>query len=252
MFRFFNLFIFQGRLGNQMFQFTHAIDCMKREPLRFPMFFLSESIKPWHGPNLFDVFEIKGYRVISSEKSNIINSPLIKPHIGYYQSFDMVEKNREAVLKRFSFKTDKLNVYTQRLLDEIKKCQSIAIHVRRTDYVSIPEFNTYGLDYYYDSVKYIESFCGSCNTFVFSDDIDWCRQNINLANITFVNGNSGDDYWQDMYIMTQCNHNVIANSTFSWWGAYLNRHKDKIVIAPRKWTTNGDPTGILPSTWIKI
>lgn len=164
----------------------------------------------------------------------------------------MVEKNRKAVLKRFTFKTNSLNAYTKRLSNEMKSCQSVAIHLRRTDYIDIPEFNTYGLDYYYNAIKYIESICGPCKVFVFSDDIEWCRQNINFADVVFVDGNQGDDYWQDMYLMTQCNHNVIANSTFSWWGAYLNRHEDKIVIAPRQWTTDGDTTGILPSSWIKM
>ena len=72
--------------------------------------------------------------------------------------------------------------------------------------------------------------------FVFSDDIVWCKENLNiLSNAHYIDWNNNDESWIDMYLMSQCKHNIIANSTFSWWGAWLNNNIEKVVIAPKMW-----------------
>ena len=80
----------------------------------------------------------------------------------------------------------------------------------------------------------------------FSDDMEWVKENIHVPNAIYVDWNTGKESWQDMYLMSMCNHNIIANSSFSWWGAWLNNHKDKIVVSP-KWDEE-----IIPEEWIQV
>ena len=88
---------------------------------------------------------------------------------------------------------------------------------------------------------------------VFSDDIEWVKSNLHYEDMTFVDWNTGADSWQDMYIMSQCKYNIIANSTFSWWGAWLNKTPDKIVIAPKQWMKEEtNQSDIIPETWIRL
>lgn len=88
--------------------------------------------------------------------------------------------------------------------------------------------------------------------FIFSNDIEWCKKNIQLPHSYYVNCNKGKDSWQDMFLMSKCKHNIIANSTFSWWGAYLNENPQKIVISPSKLTNRGDSPDLFPDSWIKL
>ena len=88
--------------------------------------------------------------------------------------------------------------------------------------------------------------------YVFSDDIDWVRENLDLPNAFFIDWNKGKDSWQDMMLMSHCRHHIICNSTFSWWGAWLNPHKEKMILAPEKWFKNIETPYIYPEEWIKI
>ena len=88
--------------------------------------------------------------------------------------------------------------------------------------------------------------------YVFSDDIPWVRDNLALHNAVYVSHNQGMDSWQDMYLISKCKHHIIANSTFSWWGAYLCANEDKIVVCPPKLTNRGDSPDLFPDEWVKI
>ena len=88
--------------------------------------------------------------------------------------------------------------------------------------------------------------------YVFSDDIDWVKDNLPLENAIFVDWNKGQDSWQDMMLMSHCRHHIICNSTFSWWGAWLDPRKDKIVIAPERWTQYTVSDEVVPSSWIQV
>ena len=109
---------------------------------------------------------------------------------------------------------------------------------------------------YFDSaIKYINERIPKPIFFVFSDDIEWCRTKLNIANAIYVDWNKDDNSFRDMQLMSMCKHNIICNSTFSWWGAYLNNNPDKIVIAPNKWMKINDKLfegDIVPPTWIKL
>lgn len=89
--------------------------------------------------------------------------------------------------------------------------------------------------------------------FVFSDDPEWCKTNLKIENAKYITWNSGSEAYRDMQLMSLCKHNIIANSSFSWWAAYLNDNLKKIVISPSKWKNNMDGTrDLIPEKWIKI
>ena len=91
--------------------------------------------------------------------------------------------------------------------------------------------------------------------FIFSDDLDWARDNLDfIDNKTFVELEKNIPDHEDMYLMSQCKHNIIANSSFSWWGAWLNQNPDKKIIAPKKWVNDlsRDTTDLIPKTWLRL
>ena len=82
--------------------------------------------------------------------------------------------------------------------------------------------------------------------------MEWVKDNLVLENAIYVDHNKGLDSWQDMYLMSQCNHNIIANSTFSWWGAWLNNNDNKVVIAPKRWWSTIEHDDVVTQTWIRM
>jgi hypothetical protein len=144
--------------------------------------------------------------------------------------------------------------YTNKILDTKN---AVSIHIRRGDYVLNTSTNKHhgvcNLDYYEAAVEYIREKIESLTFFIFSDDIAWVKENLKLDNAVFVSSPEIKDY-EELILMSKCKHNIIANSSFSWWGAWLNQNPDKIVIAPRQWTTKktADELDILPKSWIQI
>ncbi len=117
---------------------------------------------------------------------------------------------------------------------------SVSIHLRRGDYVSDPwAFHTMGplpVKYYYKAIDYMSKKLSDPCFYIFSDDLDWVKDNIKIeAPVSFVEIANGTKDYLELDIMSKCSHNIIANSSFSWWGAFLNQNPDKIVIAPAQW-----------------
>lgn len=175
---------------------------------------------------------------------------------GTWQSPKYFATARQEVIDTFCFDPRMTSAYTQRILRDIEAepC-SVGIHVRRGDYLK-PEFEDLGrcctIDYYRRAVSYFTDREPSARFFVFSDDMDYVRANLGGGRFVYVDGNRGADSWQDMYLMSRCRHNIIANSTFSWWGAFLNAHQDKTVIAPRRWSYNLERDEVTPDEWIRL
>lgn len=142
------------------------------------------------------------------------------------------------------------------LLGAIQGCVSASIHVRRGDYVhnenAQRHHGTCSVDYYTGAARELAGDHGVEHFFVFSDDPGWAAVNIPLPRpSTIVSHNTGRDAHWDLFLMKHCRHHIIANSSFSWWGAWLNAHPDKVVIAPSLWFAGtGTPsTDFIPPTW---
>ncbi|MCX6716962.1 MAG: alpha-1,2-fucosyltransferase [Candidatus Taylorbacteria bacterium] len=201
---------------------------------------------------------------------------------GYWQTekyFKSIEKEIKAELTlKNSFNLDSQKVFNKIQSDEKSEKETVSIHIRRTDYVNMKVnsefFGTCSIEYYQKAVRELESrlkLAGqegkALELYIFSDDIKWAKENLKftlsepgdrsaspaLCPMTFVSCPEIPDY-EEMILMSKCKHNIIANSSFSWWAAWLNKNPEKIVIAPEKWLSNSKikTPDVLPDTWIKV
>jgi hypothetical protein len=173
---------------------------------------------------------------------------------GYWQSEKYFESCREAIHADFSF-VHPPSAENASLLERIKAGNSLSLHVRRGDYVSSTKINsvhgTCSPEYYSAALKLMREKHGAMKVFVFSDDIEWCKANLNAGeNVIYISHNSGKNSYEDLRLMSNCRHNIIANSSFSWWGAWLNPSSSKTVVAPRNWFRTKDNPDIYPAEWI--
>lgn len=174
---------------------------------------------------------------------------------GMHQTHCFADRIRDILLQDFRFDVRKEEKLYE-IYKSIKAENSISVHVRRGDYLFRENKIFYGdicnAGYYCGAIGYIKQKIEHCKFYFFSDDIAWVKENYHEDNAVYVADDMFDDYqdWYDMCLMSACKHNIIANSTFSWWGAWLNQHKDKIVIAPRKWVNIYDYEDIYPEGWV--
>jgi hypothetical protein len=177
---------------------------------------------------------------------------------GTWQSESFFENAKNEVRNAFIFNEDLLSAETRKLKTEITASNSVSIHVRRGDYLSAQYANGFAgictLDYYQKAVETITEKRQNqvLKFFIFTDDAEWVQQNFNIENAVYVTNNTGVDSWQDMYLMSCCKDNIIANSSFSWWGAWLNANPIKIVIAPERWWRSFEKDDVVPHEWIRI
>lgn len=178
--------------------------------------------------------------------------------IGYWQS-EKYFKSQEAQIRndfRFRFPLTGKNEHWEQL---INSTNAISLHVRRTDMINNPDIvkthGSCGLDYYLEAANRISEGLEQPVFFIFSDDPEWCKANLHLSwPVHYIDNNQGDLAYIDMQLMSMCKHHVIANSSFSWWGAWLNTSNSKRVIAPKRWFADNtkDTSDLIPSDWMRI
>lgn len=176
---------------------------------------------------------------------------------GYWQSEKYFSDIEDVIRKEFTVKS-KPDPINESYLGEIRDCESVSVHVRRGDYVSNPTtaqvHGFLGLGYYQKALSIILENTDRPHFFVFSDDLEWAEGNIKTdAPITYVKYNGAKNY-EDLRLMSACKHHIIANSSFSWWGAWLSPDREKIVIAPRRWFKSDrlNARDLIPESWHKI
>jgi hypothetical protein len=214
-----------GRLGNQLFQVAATIGAAHRVGAQY-------MIPKWYYTKFFDYNFIQGHRKghnLWLEPDFTYCPTPVRSNLdlyGYFQS----EKYFEGVDFKEVFKpTKEVNDYIDNKYGELLKKDTASIHIRRTDYLTHADYHyNLGLDYYHNAIR---AFDDRYTFLIFSDDIDWCIDNLGTHNCVFISGN--EDII-DLFLMSKCKHNIIANSSFSWWASYLNDNPGKKVIAPTK------------------
>jgi hypothetical protein len=281
-----------GGLGNQMFQYAagRAIALRRRVPLKLDA---SEFQNGNNRKFRLNEFNIKG-SIISSQEidsfkksatsravlllnklrpyyrqsfikescfsfdANILRAPRRVYLNGYWQS-EKYFKDIELQLRSEFTVNKKLQGRNAEMAQQItQQPAAVSLHIRRGDYASNPDTNrfhgTCSLDYYRNAVAKLVSMGAQLHFFVFSDDIPWAQANLKLdCPLTFVSHNGAADY-EDLRLMSLCRHHIIANSSFSWWGAWLCVNPNKVVIAPRKWFSGAahDTRDLIPASWLQL
>jgi len=274
----------KGGLGNQMFQYAIGLNLSRKNKTKLILDLTDYKNDPLRHYEL-DCFTLERDRFITSEESKTnklkfkILSKILKNYSyfvqsdyksdmkilkfrgnaiidGYWQSENYFLDIRKRILDNFTLRRrpDEKN---QTLLKKILNTNSIALHVRRGDYVTDKKTNlnhgTCSLDYYQNSIKYLSKRVQNPVYFVFSDDPKWVKENISTkAPTTYVDINTIDTGYEDLRLMSNCKHFIIANSSFSWWGAWLSRNNHKIICAPERWFVEHDEGDIVPKSWIRV
>lgn len=181
------------------------------------------------------------FRPLIKEKNQIIH--------GYFQSEKYFFNHRNKIIEAFLPSEEELTSVSSFLRQIQTNKKIVSLHIRRGDYLRLSHHHfIQSIDYYIEAMSKFKN----CIFFIISDDIEWARQNLNGNNIFYSSFNNEID---DFYSMICCDHNIISNSTFSWWGAYLNQKNDKIVIAPKQWYQEDieiNISDLIPAEWIII
>lgn len=230
-----------GRLGNQMFQYALIKSIAAKNNFVFAI--------PKQNHQLFDCFDIKckvydlEKHKDSIKKMNVYRESRFDfcedvfecgdnfDYVGNYQSEKYFSEIKNEVIKDFTFKNSILEE-AKSILNKYKKNNKIvAMHVRRGDYVNLQNFHPLcELKYYHEALNNFKD----CDIICVSDDIEWCKNNFkNIDNINFCD--SASSPYVDLCLMSICDHNIIANSSFSWWAAYLNKNEQKKIVTPKLW-----------------
>ena len=284
----------QGGIGNQLFQFAagKALAVKKKSELLFDVSCFSD-ISPAVTKRRYElgVFNITPkfadpvqiQRIKDKSIINTIQDKLLpyykkkiyyEPHyhydLNFFKAFDQTIldgywqsekyfKKVSGIIRDDLVIREPLSQNTKDILMRIESTNSVSIHIRRGDYVNdLVTQKMHGncnLNYYEKAISLICEKVDEINLFIFSDDILWAKKNLETSlPITFVDHNDEMHAYEDLYLMSQCKHNIIANSSFSWWGAWLNENKNKIVIAPNKWFNEikADTKDLFPKEWLII
>lgn len=178
---------------------------------------------------------------------------------GYWQSERYFSEVEEVIRKDFTFQMDGLKESDQCLLQKIRSNEeTVSIHVRGGDYRTNGNEQLYGgictKEYYRHAIAYIKTKLSNPTFYVFTNDEEFSREILSdcLEAVVYVEGHGEEDAYLDMFLMSQCRHQIIANSSFSWWGAWLNGNQKKCVIAPKRWQNGTDVRDIIPDSWIRL
>ena len=271
-----------GGLGNQMFIYAFYLQMRKRfSGTRIDL----SDMRHYHAHNGYELDRVFGisdrefciakplkkvleflfFKVILERKQNLetmeaFTKSYAYPFLyfkGFYQSERFFKDVEGEVRQAFAFDLNKANAESQTLARQIQENpHAVSLHVRRGDYMEPKFYKRYGTvcsqAYFQRAVEMMLAQVPQAHFYIFSDDVEWVQQNLRLPRATVVSCNRGADSWQDMMLMSLCRHNIICNSTFSWWGAWLNANPEKRVIAPSRWLADVDMPYIIPETWIKV
>ncbi|MCP4606851.1 MAG: alpha-1,2-fucosyltransferase [Proteobacteria bacterium] len=265
----------QGGLGNQLFQYAcgRAVSLKWDAPLYLDISFYPDFNKREYNLHQFNIrgktyaetflgriFSLRRYRAIKYvEKepfkfdSQVFESGKQLYLVGYFQSFRYFEHCTELLRNELVLSHKLL---PKDIIDYILKTNSVAIHVRRGDYIHneivSEKLGFCGLSYYKKAIDYISDNVSDPVFFIFSDDISWCQKEL----LPYINGIICDSNSSsaDLMLIKHCKHHIVSNSSFSWWGAFLSEYKNSINIIPKPWLKSGkfDTSDLILPNWIQI
>lgn len=280
--------IFNG-LGNQMSQYAFYLAKKEKNPTTKYLVLCKEH-NGYELEKLFKIKQIENIiweillRILLSKRKGLIimiakkilnhlNIVLIEENFSYVYNPRFLETNSKRIafyyggwhnyrylssvdIKNiFNFPVNNINEEALRILDMIKTNNSVSVHIRRGDYLKENNVNIYGgictMKYYEEAIAYIQQHVNNPFFFIFCNDELWVKRNLLIKNAIYVNCNKGGDSWIDMFLISNCKHNILANSTFSLWGAFLSQN-DGIKICPCKFVNVQDSGEIFLDDWIKI
>lgn len=279
----------QGGLGNQMFQYAAGLGAAHnlKTNLKIDLSWF-DSLKKGETPRFYELdnFRLK-QDFIRNNQYYFVDEPIKKrllsfgkvglnsykePHFeydknfmkiknntyleGYFQTEEYFKSISTEILKNFSIKSE-ASIKSNEIINLAHKNESVSLHVRRGDYVTNKNASKFhglmGEEYYKKAISIVNKKIKSPKYFIFSDEIEWVKKSFDLpkGSIFVTHNKSGIE---DMRIMIECKHNIIANSSFSWWGAWLGQNEDKKVVAPKVWFLDKsiNTSGVIPARWEKI
>jgi hypothetical protein len=270
----------QGGLGNQLFQYAFAKALAKRlnTVFQFDDSFYSKNIARknnlflfainisiysskfqkwnWLRKRLSIVIGLKKYIVESRFSFNDILKQIDGDVYldGYWQSDRYFQDIQSEIRQDFSIFKEPISEEASPILEQIKTTNSVCIHVRRGDYLTNRRYLVLGMDYYQKAIELLSNQFADLHFFVFSDDISWCKQHFKSSeNVLLVSDSQIFTLRDDFEMMLSCKHHITANSTLSWWAAWLNDNPEKVVITPQKWFADSTNTkDLLPKNWTKL
>jgi hypothetical protein len=271
----------RGGLGNQLFQYAaaYSLAVNKGVELKSDLYtYTKHAYRKYELSNFKvelpeatrkEVHSFTGSNPVNrylNKMNNYLNCPKVfaQPHYHFYEDFFSLpvplylsgywqsEKyfvGIEDQIRKIYTPATPLDPRNADLVAEMKSSNSVALHIRRADFLlkRYEFFQAVGIDYYRRALEDIQTRVANPRFFVFSDDIAWSKEQLkDIKNTTFIEHNTGANSYKDMLLMSACRNQIIANSTFSWWAAWLNNFESKIVIAPKTWFANTYLTKKLP------
>lgn len=276
-----------GGLGNQMFQFAFALSLKKQNP-SIPVVYDYKSLTSFGIHNGMELNKVFGLNLKQCSIRDIIpyvwpnhnkmwirlnrfyprRKYLIDEHSfdkfrespnnsyyfdGFWQEEQFLKPAEREIRDKFTI-TD-LDLRNKQMSQFIKCHNCASIHVRRGDYIEHPLYK--GIcshEYYTAAIDSLNQSIRPDYYIIFSNDIDWCKRQLTRVSdkMIFVDWNKGTDSYKDLSLMSLCNSQIIANSSFSWWSAWLNKHQNKVIISPKNWTNNPEIPHPALKSWIKI
>ncbi|TXD52979.1 MULTISPECIES: alpha-1,2-fucosyltransferase [unclassified Polaribacter] len=260
-----------GGLGNQMFQYAYA-KALQQKGYDVKIDLTKFKNYKLHGGYQLNQLKIDletttpianilckiGFRKSVKEKSLLFDQKFLevpqREYIkGYFQTEKYFASIRTVLLKQFVLKKELSNTTLHYLKEITIQKNACSLHIRRGDYITDEKANSVhgicDLKYYKGAIKLIQDKFRDSHFFIFSDDISWAQKNLIVKNTTYIAHNVIPH--EDMHLMSLCKHNITANSSFSWWGAWLNQHEDKTVIAPKKWFVRKE-NEVACANWIQL
>lgn len=271
---------FSNGLGNQMFQYALYRNFLKQgkkvkadlsayirpDMMQFELLKVFPNIRlECCNPNEKEYYLKEGKVYIEEppqgENKETYNKELLNMKAGYIEgfhcSYKYAELIRQELLEDFMFSYQN-NSELCKLKSLLEEKETVAVHVRRGDFMAAKCQRELGgictKEYYLKAIEYIKKKYSDALFCFFSNDMNWLKQNIKEENALYIEKSMFASYhdWYDMYLMSACKHNIIPNSTFGWWGAWLNQHLEKTVIGPKKWRNRWEARDWCPPEWISI